>query len=183
MTQTTTNSVPALAPRKRPAVIKVASRLLGSNERPAPQNFILEVNASQGFTDLAEARELALVLKRALGDDKGIKIREVGTWINQPLVQPPHIKSTRGRQESDVTAGTLAKNVRAALNIENVADFPPVIVLEEDIRTWVVDYKTMTENVKALDGTIFGREERVAAFQKAVSDTLAAEALRGISMK
>jgi len=164
MTQTT-NSVPA------------------QSERPAPISLLLEVNVTKGFNDVDEARELALVLKRAFGDDKGIKLREVGTYRNVPLVKPAPVKSTRGKQSAEGTAGNIAKAVRTALEIENVSDFPPVIVLEKDISTWVVDYKAMTENVKTFDSPRYLREDRVAIFQEAVSSVLASEALRGISMK
>lgn len=151
--------------------------------RVRASRFNLEIGALKGFATIEEAREIALALKIALAEDKGIRIYETGTFRKMPLVAPAPLRVTRNKQGAEGTGMTLAKNVRTALNITDPDAFGFILKLDEDTRTWGVDYKAMVEAVKAFPSDEFNREERVAAFQKAVSDTLAAEALRGISMK
>jgi hypothetical protein len=153
-------------------------------ERVPAFKYLLEIGTTTGFYDVESARQVASIVNFALGEDKGgVRIREVKTFRSIPLVAPARLVVTRNQQGAEGTAGNLAKNVRTALNITDVNAYKPVIILDEPTRTWGVDFKVMTENVKELANEEFSREECVAAFQKAVSETLAAEALRGISMK
>lgn len=142
---------------------------------------ILEINTTQVFESVDSARAAGIAVDSALGEHAGsIKLVEIPGFKSHSL-HPDFADSTQftyGGQIIDGRITALVKSLTSAipeLAGQDLADNVKVL----DGKNWTVDYQQLFNNVKTAAGDIPTSE----AFQSAVSDVLAGEALRGMKLR
>lgn len=143
--------------------------------------YIVEINTNTVVDTIEDARQIGGAISLILGEERGVRIYSPEHRTYVPVTEPKldRSKITRGRQEAAGTALTLANKVSQVMGLTPDL-FVDLIVLDEGIRTWNVDYEAM---VKVIRTCFPGDAEKLVLFKDIVQEVLAAAALRGISLK
>lgn len=139
---------------------------------------ILEINTSQVFESVDSARAAGIAVDSALGSHVGsIKVIEVPGFKPHSL-RPDLADSTQftyGGQIIDGRLAALVKRLKVAIPAIADADINEGVKVL-DGKNWTISYQQLLNNISEHVDRVAAR----AAFDAAVAETLAAEALRGI---
>ncbi len=136
----------------------------------------LEINTLVVFDSVEQARLHGQSIASILGQDKGIKLRELpSSLISLHAPSFDRSKVTIGGQEVDARINSLVKNLRAVF--PEIADEDVTgDVKSLDGKNWMVNYQQLLDNVRQF----VTAEDVLSRYQEAVAVTLRNENLRGV---
>lgn len=136
------------------------------------------INALVTVDDSQDASVLAATLRTLVGSKSAVKVLTKNAHGHMTVVPDvtPFDRSTvtHGGQEADGLAGSIARKLNTVLKTDKIV---PVRKLDQDTRTWGVDYANFVSQVRELENA---PEDAVAFVKDIVSQVLADQAMRGI---